>query len=165
MTSRFLTLPFVSSANNVALYMPHENEISTLPLIHFFQDKGCAVFLPVMSDGALTFYSYQSTDMLQKKSFGIYEPKTASTTVCSLDVMDVMCIPLVAFDDQCCRLGRGGGFYDKALSQMNATAASKPYLVGLGYEFQRVESLPTDPWDVPLDFVITEKMVYNKTSS
>ena len=66
-------------------------------------------------------------------------------------------MPLVGFDHQGYRLGMGGGYYDATLAYMRHRRSwRKPRLVGIAYECQRVEKLPHDPWDMPLDAVVTE---------
>jgi len=65
-------------------------------------------------------------------------------------------VPLVAFDDAGNRLGMGAGYYDRSFAFRRA-APSPPLLVGVGYEFQRVPALAAQPWDVPLDAVLTER--------
>ena len=70
-------------------------------------------------------------------------------------------MPLVGFDEAGYRLGMGGGFYDASLAYLRRRKTwRKPYLVGVGYECQRIARVPRDPWDVPLDAVLTESRVY-----
>ena len=70
-------------------------------------------------------------------------------------------MPLVGFDQQGYRLGMGGGYYDATLAFMQHRRLwRKPRLVGVAYECQRVETLPHDPWDMPLDAVLTERQLY-----
>ena len=69
-------------------------------------------------------------------------------------------MPLVAFDRACNRIGMGSGFYDKALSKLDASL-SQTNLIGLAYDFQKVEHIESNKWDIPLDCVVTEKKVYH----
>lgn len=64
-------------------------------------------------------------------------------------------VPLLAWDDCGRRLGRGGGFYDRAL----ADRSPRDTVVGLGFECQRQAAVPTDPWDIPMDYIVTERRV------
>lgn len=68
---------------------------------------------------------------------------------------DCVVVPLVAFDDHRRRLGLGGGWYDRFL-----TLQTNAILIGLGYEFQRVDELPNESHDIPLSKVITEANIY-----
>ncbi len=67
----------------------------------------------------------------------------------------MMIMPLVAFDDAGNRLGQGAGYYDNYLKKAK-TENSTLLLIGVGYKFQKVDTLPTDSWDIQLDGVITE---------
>ena len=63
-----------------------------------------------------------------------------------------MLVPLVAFDVQLMRLGQGAGHYDRALSVLGDSTA-----VGIAWSVQQTDNLPLDPWDMPLDAVLTER--------
>ncbi len=84
-------------------------------------------------------------------AFGIPEPVAAQTV--PLGRHDVVLAPLVAFDETGRRLGQGGGYYDRAITK---TGAARPVLVGVAHAFQRVDELPDERWDVPLDAVVTD---------
>jgi len=163
MTENFLSLPFMQQSmqvKNIAIYIPHENEIDTINLINYFSDSNINIFLPVMIDRTLQFFSYKKVDSLQEVKFGIKEPVVSESNYIALENIDVMCIPVVAFDNSCHRLGRGGGFYDKALSNILGSIKKCPALIGLAYEFQCVHNIDADPWDVAMDYVVTEKKIY-----
>ena len=75
--------------------------------------------------------------------------------------LDLLVMPLVGFDADGYRLGMGGGFYDATLAYMqHRRHGRKPRLVGVAYECQRADALPHDPWDMPLDAVLTERRLY-----
>jgi 5-formyltetrahydrofolate cyclo-ligase len=75
--------------------------------------------------------------------------------------LDLILMPLVGFDDRGNRLGMGGGFYDRSLEFLRHRQHwRKPHLLGIAYDFQRVNGLTADPWDVPLQGVITDQAVY-----
>jgi 5-formyltetrahydrofolate cyclo-ligase len=81
---------------------------------------------------------------------GIPEPGPEARP-CPTDVAAAILVPGVAFDTRGYRLGRGGAYYDRALkSYPRATR------IGFAYEFQVLDVVPTDPWDVPMDFIVTE---------
>ena len=69
-------------------------------------------------------------------------------------------MPLVAFDSKKNRLGMGGGFYDKTLTFKRQTTSRTPKLYGLAFDCQLVEKLPTKPWDIALDKIITPNNIY-----
>ena len=73
------------------------------------------------------------------------------------DALDLVLTPLVAFDAQKNRIGMGGGYYDRTFSFLEQKPdAIKPVLAGLAFERQRVEKIPSNPWDIPLLHVFTE---------
>ena len=87
--------------------------------------------------------------------FGISEPSRSKKHSRPLWALDAPLIPLVAFDQTGNRLGMGGGFYDRLLAGL-AHRPRRPLLIGIGYRFQQVECIPVEPWDMPLDKVITD---------
>lgn len=71
--------------------------------------------------------------------------------------LDVLFVPLLAIDDDGYRMGQGGGFYDTTLAfRQRARQFGKPLLVGVAYDCQRVERVPREPWDIRLDYLLTE---------
>jgi len=79
------------------------------------------------------------------------------------DQLDVVLVPLVAFDLTCNRIGMGGGFYDRSFEFRKNTPAP-PTLVGVAHAFQQVKDVLAQPWDVPLDFVATDNGVLSNSS-
>lgn len=95
---------------------------------------------------------------LRRNRFGIPEPLSLLKQQRSSD-LDLVLLPLVGFDKRCNRLGMGAGFYDRALAKLHCRG---PFCIGVAYDFQRVEELPVDPWDVPLQAVVTERRIYRR---
>jgi len=112
--------------------------------------------LPVLRAGELLFFPYQHGDELKKNQFDIPEPVDRTNQI-EADQLDLVLLPLVAFDGVGYRLGTGGGYYDKTFAFRKKSAKPVPLLVGLGYDCQRAAPLPADPWDIMLDAVLTEK--------
>lgn len=86
--------------------------------------------------------------------FGIHEPDSSAYPLTLPSSIDLIIVPLLAFDRRANRLGMGGGFYDRSLAQ-RGHISSRPLLVGVAYDFQLVERLVSSWWDIPLDRVIT----------
>lgn len=104
--------------------------------------------LPVVVENNLELRIFTGTEMLvQSDGFGIMEPTTGQLV--NPSDIDFAIIPGVAFDKKGNRLGRGKGFYDRLLPQLGKTTT-----VGVGYEFQLVESVPVAEFDLPVDMVI-----------
>lgn len=112
--------------------------------------SGCQIALPhVTSKSApMRFLRWSPDEPLIGGPFGLMQPDTNAEQV----QPDVILVPLVSFDDRLMRLGQGAGHYDRALSQLENS-----FTVGLAWSIQHSTALPDDPWDVPLDAVLTEK--------
>ena len=112
--------------------------------------------LPVLTpERALKFSPWRFGDDVVPNGFGIPEPAEAERLEPA--TMDVVLLPLVAFDRAGNRLGSGAGYYDRSFEFLRERVRpSKPLLIGVAYGFQEVESLHVQPWDVPLDLIATE---------
>ena len=97
----------------------------------------------------------RSFDDLQKGTFGILEPKPEAMNLVAPDELDLVLVPGIAFDKRGYRLGYGGGFYDAFLAQ------TKSVKVGLAFDFQIVDLLPTREEDERVDLIVSEKTVYH----
>ena len=74
--------------------------------------------------------------------------------------IDIILMPLVAFDTNGNRIGSGAGYYDRTFSFLRDKNRASPYLIGLAFELQKISQIVADPWDVPLNLIVTEKKVY-----
>lgn len=92
---------------------------------------------------------------MQKNRFGIPEPMEGP--FCNPERLEIVLTPLVAFSSNGMRLGMGAGYYDRAFEFLRSDPEAGPWLVGVAYALQQVDSLPADPWDVPLAAVLTER--------
>lgn len=142
-------------AQVVALYYPVHGEISPLPLLASFPDKTFALPVTLSAEEPLCFYRYAAGDELVSGSFGIPEPQPLAENQTLLQHIDLMVVPMVAFDANNNRLGHGAGHYDRTL----ADPQTRPTLIGVAYEWQRVPELPIRPWDVPMDAVVTDSKI------
>lgn len=133
-------------AEKILMYHSLPDEVDTRRFLNKWKDEK-KFFLPRVNGATLELLPYDES-RLEIGSFHIEEP--TGTDVHSVDEIEVIVIPGVAFDRSGRRLGRGKGFYDRLLA--NARAMK----IGVGYEFQLVDELPSEPHDVPMDMVITE---------
>ena len=150
-------LPEVIHAQHIAIYLSHDGELDTTPFIQWCWQQNKHVYLPVLhpfTKGHLLFFQYTRKTPMQKNKFAIPEPKLNSKTLCPLIKLDLLCMPLVAFDSQGNRLGMGGGFYDRTLVNYQQHL-KKPHLIGLAHNCQQVDKVPVDYWDVPLQKIVT----------
>ena len=110
----------------------------------------------IQEDGSLQFTPWAPGDDLVSNRFGIPEPTLSSTSRLPASAMAAVLLPLLGFTRAGQRLGMGGGYYDRSLA-FRVDEPAPPLLVGVGYSFQELDTLPVDPWDVTLDAVVTER--------
>ena len=149
------------NARRVAVYFPVGGELDTSAICADLWQRRKSCFLPRMIDkpaANLGFAEYTANTRMTANRFGIPEPDTPSRNWLPAQYLDLVLLPLLAFDRRGYRLGMGGGYYDSALA-CRKNAAARPRLFGVAYAHQEVEALPTDPWDVRLDGIITEKEI------
>lgn len=156
MARHFFAAALHLKGRTVGLYLPNDGEVDTAPLLARLLRTRRRLVLPVVRGGrVLEFYRYRADTPLIVNRFGIPEPAPGARYVPSLAV-DLLLMPLVAFDDQGVRLGMGAGYYDRCLGRL--PAGLRPRLVGIAHEVQRSpDPLPAASWDVPLDGVLTER--------
>ena len=97
--------------------------------------------------GEMTFHDW-SRDELKDNRIGIAEP-AGDAQVLAIEALDLVLVPLVAFDDTGTRLGMGGGYYDRYFE-----ASGRPPLIGIGYQCQQAPALPRSTWDITLDALV-----------
>jgi 5-formyltetrahydrofolate cyclo-ligase len=141
---------FVSAGRVVAGYWPIGDEVSPLPILQDLQAAGVTVALPCIEGADLTFREIGDPDQLQAGSKGTWQPPSSQPLVRP----QALIVPLLAFDLRGARLGYGKGYYDRALRSLRA--GSPIFAMGLAFEAQRIDFLPWEEWDEPLDAVVTE---------
>ena len=131
--------------------MPIKNEVDVLPL---FARPGHRFLFPRVEEGSkkLAFYEAESFDDFEPGAYGIREPKLDLPRI-GIEKIDLFVVPGVAFSENCERIGYGGGYYDTTLKFKNNRARS----VGVAFDLQIVEAGFSDPFDVRLDAVLTER--------
>ena len=155
--------PVWTGATRVAGYWACDGELDPAPLLERAWAAHRSVYLPVL-DGecSLRFAPYAPGMPMRRNRFNIPEPDVPPAEWLEPSRLDVVLTPLVAFDLAGTRLGMGGGFYDRSFAFLRTPAygGHPPVLLGLGYEFQRVAEQVRQPWDVPVDAVVTEAALY-----
>lgn len=146
-------------SHNIACYLANKNEFEMRFIIQAIWRAGKNCYLPVLTaNDHLAFAAYHENTVLKPNSYHIDEPVDEMTL--PPEALDLAIVPLVGFDLSGGRLGMGGGYYDKTFSFLLKKNASKPFFLGLAYEIQKMDQIPVDTWDVPLDGVLTEKKLY-----
>jgi 5-formyltetrahydrofolate cyclo-ligase len=158
--SQFNFNHLLDNANNIAVYLSHQNEMDLSPLIEQLWAAGKVCYLPVLhSENELVFVPYNKDTHLRPNKFNILEPEAKSSRCKTAAELDIILMPLLAFDTLGNRLGMGKGYYDKSLASIKTNAP--PILVGIAYQFQYHSGLPTDSWDRRLDYAVTEQNTYD----
>lgn len=141
-------------ADRLACYLPMAGEADPRAIAVHALAAGKAVHVPVIRGRTLVFRKWRPGCEVRTNRFGIGEP-AAGEEVGAAE-LDLVFTPLVAFDESGNRIGMGSGFYDRTFAFLIDNSPRRPRLVGVAYEFQRVERIEPQPWDVPLDAVVTE---------
>lgn len=151
-------------ARHIALYLPNDGEIDPRLILETCWMMGKKTYLPVLHPilhNRLWFIPYQHDTRLIKNIYRIDEPEVKAAPRRPPWALDLVLLPLVAFDRNGNRMGMGGGYYDRTFSFKGArTGLRGPTLIGLAHELQRVDSLPVENWDIPLSGIITDKHCY-----
>ncbi|WP_456402214.1 5-formyltetrahydrofolate cyclo-ligase [Persephonella sp.] len=148
----FLQLNEIQRANSILLYYPHKNEVNTLSIIKKLIKSGKKVLLPKVKGEDILPIQIRSLDSLKKGYAGIMEPEGEAFPV---EKIDVVVVPAVAFDTSGHRIGYGKGYYDRLLKNV------KGLKVGLAYDFQVIEKIPSQSHDIPVDLIITPTRIIN----
>lgn len=155
--------PHLRKAKHVAAYLPNDGELDPQPLIRWCWQQGKTVYLPVLhplSHNRLWFVRYTPKSCLVANQYGIPEPKAPYRFLRAAQKLDAVLLPLVAFDPEGGRLGMGGGYYDRTFSFILRSGCTRPHLIGLAHELQKVDKLPVASWDVPLAGIATDRTLY-----
>ena len=151
--SRVLSLRGYFKTDIVFTYVSLDNEVSTLDIIHAAWINGKRVAVPkcVKNSTEMEFYIITSMDDLEEGYFGILEPDTDKCEKVT-DYSHGLCIvPGLSFDAEGYRLGYGKGYYDRFLKQFRGESVGLCYSSGVKWK------LPRSEYDVPVDYIVTER--------
>jgi len=155
---RLLALPALRQARSVAAYAALGDELDLSPTIEALLGAGKTVLLPRISPKgrSMAFARLDPAAPLRPNRYGIGEPPPDAPTV-GPRFLQVVLVPLAAFDDAGRRLGSGGGYYDRCFAfRASRTHWRMPHLIGVGFECQLTSAIPAADWDVALDAIVTE---------
>ena len=139
----------------LAFCWPIKNEYDARHLAKTLRERGALTALPVVvaPKQPLAFREWHPGIELAKGPLDIpYPPHSQELTP------DAVLLPMNGWDAKGYRLGYGGAYFDRTL----ASLAKKPVVIGVSYEFGRLETIHPQPWDVPMDYVVTERGVYRR---
>jgi 5-formyltetrahydrofolate cyclo-ligase len=150
-------------------FLAFDGEPDISPALSRINELGVEVYLPVIGAGepsiGLSFRRWPAAGgsstpaELRRNDFGIQEPVVGDS--CPVNGLDIILLPLVAWDGQGGRLGMGAGYYDRALADVANTAS--PMRIGVAYGVQKADALPMTSLDVPLHGIVTETGLFTCT--
>lgn len=142
----------------VSLYWPFQGEFDPRYAIRHFRESGAVAALPVVIEkrAPLQFREWWPGVATSKGVFDLPVPEGTRVVV-----PQALLIPPVGFDDRGYRLGYGGGYFDRTLS----TISPQPLKIGVAFEMSRLETIYPQAYDIPLDFIVTERCIYHNAPS
>ena len=149
-------LKVYQEANCVMLYISFRNEIMTRDIIKDLIKSGRRVFVPVTVHETKAIIVSELLDYdedLQVGNFGVLEPKPEALRPTDPNLLDLVLVPGVAFDERGYRIGFGAGYYDRFLPNLREGAIT----IALAHEVQMVDKVENDQYDIPVDYVLTDK--------
>ena len=156
--NRFLDQGFIEKYDNIFCYVSFGSEIDNGKILSAILDSEKNLFVPYVDTDSRQMRLCQINDLsedLERGHYGILEPKKNLRKPVNSDIIDCVISPGVAFTRKMERIGYGGGYYDRFYSGLK----KMPFVVALAYDFQIVDSLPTESFDIPVDMIITEKQI------
>jgi len=155
---RIFSLKEFKQAHAVLFYISYDNEVYTHDMIKESIPKGKRIVVPISDkeNRRLILSEFDEWNNLKPGSYGILEPRKDKIKEISVEEVDLIIVPGVGFDEKGRRIGHGKGYYDNLLRK-----STKALRIGLAFELQIVDHVPTEEHDVPLDRIVTEKRVIN----
>jgi 5,10-methenyltetrahydrofolate synthetase len=143
------------AAAKLAFCWPIRGEYDARPLLHTLRHRGALTALPVVvaPKQPLVFREWHPGVALASGPLGIPFPPASE-----LVMPTALLLPMVGWDEAGYRLGYGAGFFDLTL----ASLPKRPVVIGVGYELGKISSIHPQSWDVPMDWVVTERGVYRR---
>jgi 5-formyltetrahydrofolate cyclo-ligase len=140
----------------VAFCWPIQNEYDARFLVRHLREQGATAALPVVlaPKTPLIFREWHPGVEMAVGKLDIPYPKAGAELV-----PNTVLLPMNGFDEQGYRLGYGGGFFDRTLESLRN---SKPLVIGVSFELGAIATIQPQPWDIPMDYVVTERGVYRR---
>ncbi|WP_425446268.1 5-formyltetrahydrofolate cyclo-ligase [Dethiothermospora halolimnae] len=144
--------------SNIMVYLSFNNEVNSFPLIEYCKKKGKKVIIPYCKKKGKEIIPTELKNMdleLKKSSFGYLEQKPEFLRPIDMEKIDLIIIPGIGFDKKCYRLGYGAGYYDRFLARLNFKIPT----IGVCYDYQILDAIMTEDFDIPMDYIVTEKRI------
>lgn len=158
---KLIGLSGFKASHKILLYASFRSEVGTADLVKYCIANGKTTVLPKVDkqNNELKLYEIKDMSELSSGYLGILEPDVSEERLFSVEDMDCIIVPGVAFDEHCNRLGYGKGFYDKLLSRVKSQGSVGKVAIALAYEEQIVERIPVDTHDIKMDKIITDRRI------
>lgn len=147
--ARLEKFPLFKKSKEFFTYFSHRGEVATDPIVQKYFGKK-KIVVPKIVGRAICLYELHHPGKFKKGRFGIREPKICLPRRVFSEI-DLALIPAIAFDASGHRIGFGNGYFDRLLKKLRCVT------IGLAYEFQIIDKVPTHVYDVPVDYIITER--------
>lgn len=155
---RLLSLPQYAGAQDIFVYLPMPGEVCTHAFIAAAEAQGKRLSYPVcLRPGEMVAGRAHPKDM-ERNRYGGMQPMAGRYVAIDPQALQLAIVPGLAFDPACNRMGHGAGYYDRFLCRAGAGLVK----IGVCFAFQMVQALHAQPWDVPMDLVVTEKRLYSR---
>ncbi len=157
-TERILTSKVFQEAETIMIYRGIRGEVRLEALEQAKESEGKQFLFPLcLPERQMAALDPKGEDAWKPGNFGILEPVPEKSIEVRPEDIDLIICPCTAFDENCNRMGMGGGYYDRFLPK-----CTKAVVAAVAFEVQKAERIPMEPWDRPVDLVFTEKKVYGK---
>lgn len=153
---RLLELEEIGKAEVIMCYRAFRSEVDTAKIVENFSRRGRTLCFPLCKKGGLM----EACAPFDENSFrpgmmGIMEPDPERSRLILPEEIELVICPMVAFDRERRRVGYGGGYYDRYLPR-----CKNALRIGIAFEAQRMERVPAEEYDLPMDIIVTEERIY-----
>ena len=147
---------YIENVQNIMIFMDMKTEVKITKLLELYPKKNFFISKIINSKNReMKINKYNKNELILHK-FGYYE--SSSNDFYDEEILDVVIVPALAFDSKKNRIGFGGGYYDTFLEKVRKKN-NKVLFIGVCYDFQIIDSVPTEKHDVTLDFVVSETKI------
>jgi len=147
---------YIENVQNIIIFMDMKTEVKITKLLELYPKKNFFISKITNSKNReMKINKYNKNELILHK-FGYYE--SSSNDFYDEEILDVVIVPALAFDSKKNRIGFGGGYYDTFLEKVRQKN-NKALFIGVCYDFQIIDNIPTEKHDVTLDFVVSENKI------
>jgi len=159
-----MTQEEVLNARHIHLYLsiPDSGEVCTSAIIDRLTAMKKQLSVPVVRNGELLSATFRMGEHVRPAQFG--QPEPVEPSIADESTLDVVLMPLLAFDERGFRLGYGKGFYDRFLQRLSQQKVT-PCRIGLAFLLQKVDAVPADFCDEALDGIVHEEGIIRFNSN